>query len=223
MGMAQPQQSPKIMSMAIRDPHRGLYQVAFNDGVSGVRVEVPFDEAASVREARLKAEHTLKYQEWLRLKRLREHRVRQLIGDYNELHYQPPAPGSDDIAGVDPDGMADHLIEAYAEQERRSVAYGVGAMLRHTLVLLEAAHRLQGEGEWSLSYAYRMLEDLRLVRRLGESLSEADVERDARLEDAVRYWNAIKDGHLSPAIRDQLRRRAKAWLRRYMSQPDSAS
>src|SRR6056297_709620 len=78
MAMAQPQQSPKIMSMAIRDPHRGLYQVAFNDGVSGVRVDVPFEEASSVREARIKAEHTLQYQEWLRQKRLREHRIRQL-------------------------------------------------------------------------------------------------------------------------------------------------
>lgn len=222
MAMAQPQQSPKIMSMAIRDPHRGLYQVAFNDGVSGVRVEVPFDEAASVREARLKAEHTLQYQEWLRHKRLREHRIRQMVGDYNGLAYDRPAPGQDDLTGVDPEGLADQLIATYAEGERRSVAYGVGAMLRHTLVLLEAAHRLRGEGEWSLSYAYRMLEDLRLVRRLGESLSVAEVEQETRLEDAVRYWNAIKDGQLSPGIRDQLRRRAKAWLRRYLSQPDSA-
>ena len=36
------------------------------------------------------------------------------------------------------------------------------------------------------------------------------------------YLYAIKDGQLSPGIRDQLRRRAKAWLRRYLSQPDSA-
>lgn len=220
MAMAQPQQSPNIMSMAIRDPHRGLYQVAFNDGVSGVRVEIPFEEAASVREARIKAEHTLQYQEWLRHKRLREHRIRQLVGDYNGMVYSRPAPGSDDLTDVDPDGLADHLIDRFAEGERRSVSYGVGAMLRHTLVLQEAAHRLQGEGEWSLSYAYRMLEDLRLIRQLGESLAVREVEKDARLEDAVRYWNAIKDGHLSPAIRDQLRRRAKSWLRRYMSQPD---
>ncbi|MFA9460140.1 hypothetical protein [Thiohalorhabdus methylotrophus] len=220
MAMAQPQQSPNIMSMAIRDPHRGLYQVAFNDGVSGVRVEVPFEEAASVREARIKAEHTLQYQEWLRHKRLREHRIRQLVGDYNGLTYNKPVPGSDDLTDVDPDGLADHLIDRFAEGERRSVSYGVGAMLRHTLVLLEAAHRLRGEGEWSLSYAYRMLEDLRLIRRLGESLTVREVEKEVRLEDAVRYWNAIKDGHLSPAIRDQLRRRAKAWLRRYMSHPD---
>jgi|GEM_PF-5575514 len=222
MAMAQPQQTPKIMSMAIRDPHRGLYQVAFNDGVSGVRVEVPFEEASSVREARIKAEHTLQYQEWLRHKRLREHRIRQLVGDYNGLANERPQPGRDDLTGVDPDGLADQLIDNYAEGERRSVAYGVGAMLRHALVLLEAAHRLKGEGEWSLSYAYRMLEDLRLIRRLGESLTMGEVEAEARLEDAVRYWNAIKDGQLSPGIRDQLRRRAKAWLRRYLSQPDSA-
>src|SRR6056297_2885438 len=144
MAMAQPQQSPNIMSMAIRDPHRGLYQVAFNDGVSGVRVEVPFEEAASVREARIKAEHTLQYQEWLRHKRLREHRIRQLVGDYNGLTYSKPTPGSDDLTDVDPDGLADHLIDLYTEGERRSVSYGVGAMLRHTLVLLEAAHRLEG-------------------------------------------------------------------------------
>jgi hypothetical protein len=220
--MAQPQQSPKIMSMAIRDPHRGAYQVAFNDGVSGVRVEVPFEEAGSVREARMKAEHTLQYQDWLRAKRLREHRIRQLIGDYTGDAAEVPPPGTDELGATDPDGLADHLIDRYAASERRSVAYGVGAMLRHTLVLVEAAHRLHDEGEWSLSYAHRVLEDLRLVRHLGETLTSGDVERDARLEDAVRYWSAIRDGHLSPAIRDQLRRRAKAWLRRYGNQTDSA-
>lgn len=222
MAMAQPQQSPNIMSMAIRDPHRGAYQVAFNDGVSGVRVEVAFEEAGSVREARLRAEHSLQYQDWLRAKRLREHRIRQLIGDYNAQAATVPPPGTDDLTGTDPDGLADHLIDRYAPHERRSVAYGVGAMLRHTLVLVEAAHRLRGEGQWTLSQVHRALEDLRLVRQLGQSLSAGDVEQDARLEDAVRYWTAIRDGHLSPTIRDQLRRRARAWLRRYGSETDSA-
>lgn len=222
MAMAQPQQSPNIMSMAIRDPHRGLYQVAFNDGVSGVRVEVPFDEAASVREARIKAEHTLQYQEWIRLKRLREHRIRQLLGDYNGMAFERPVPGRDDLGGVDPDGLTDHLIQAYSGNERESVAYGVGAMLRHSLVLLEAAHRLQDQGEWSVSYACRMLEDLRLIRRLHSSLSQADIAGEARLEDAVNYWQAVRDGQVTPGLRDQLRRRARGWLRRFMSQPDSA-
>ncbi len=221
MAMAQPQQSPNIMSMAIRDPHRGVYQVAFNDGVSGVRVEVPFEEASSVREARVKAEHTLQYQEWLRVKRLREHRIRQLVGDYNGWTYRRALPGEDDLAGVDPDGLADQLIDLYSDNERRSVAYGVGAMLRHTLVLQEAAHRLQGQGDWTLSYACRLLEDLRLLRRLGETLTVRQVEQEVGLEEAVRYWNAIKDGHLSPAIRDQLRRRAKSWIRRYLSEAES--
>ncbi len=220
--MAQPQQSPKIMSMAIRDPHRGLYQVAFNDGVSGVRVEVPFDEAASVREARIKAEHTLQYQEWIRLKRLREHRIRQLLGDYNDMTFERAVPGKDDLAGVDPDGLTDHLIQTYSGNERESVAYGVGAMLRHSLVLLEAAHRLEGQGEWSVSFACRMLEDLRLMRRLHGSLTQDDIAGEARLEDAVSYWQAVRDGQLTPGLRDQLRRRARGWLRRFMSQPDSA-
>lgn len=222
MAMAQPQQSPNIMSMAIRDPHRGLYQVAFNDGVSGVRVEVPFDEAASVREARIKAEHTLQYQEWIRLKRLREHRIRQLLGDYNGMAFERPLPGKDDLAGVDPDGLTDQLIQAYSGNERESVAYGVGAMLRHSLVLLEAAHRLHGQGEWSVSFACRMLEDLRLIRRLRGSLTQDDIAGEARLEDAVSYWQAVRDGQLTPGLRDQLRRRARGWLRRFMSQPDSA-
>lgn len=222
MAMAQPQQSPNIMSMAIRDPHRGLYQVAFNDGVSGVRVEVPFDEAASVREARIKAEHTLQYQEWIRLKRLREHRIRQLLGDYNGMAFERPLPGKDDLAGVDPDGLTDQLIQAYSGNERESVAYGVGAMLRHSLVLLEAAHRLHGQGEWSVSFACRMLEDLRLIRRLRGSLTQGDIAGEARLEDAVSYWQAVRDGQLTPGLRDQLRRRARGWLRRFMSQPDSA-
>ncbi len=222
MAMAQPQQSPNIMSMAIRDPHRGLYQVAFNDGVSGIRVEVSFEDAASVREARIKAEHTLQYQEWIRLKRLREHRIHQLLGDYNGLAFERPVPGRDGLSGVDPDGLTDHLIQAYSGEEPQSVAQGVGAMLRHTLVLLEAAHRLRGRGDWSLSYACRMLEDLRLLYYLRHSLMKRDIEGEARLEDAVGYWQAIKDGQISPRLRDQLRRRARGWLWRFMGQPDSA-
>jgi hypothetical protein len=216
MAMASPQKSTNIMSMAIRDAQRGLYQVAFNDGVSGVRVEVPFDEANSVREARVRAEHTLAYQEWLRGKRLREHRVRQTLTELTQDPGPAATPGRDDLTGVDPDGLADRLIDRYAVEERDAVAYGVGAMLRHTLVIVEAAHRLNDDGAWTVSNAFRVLEDLRLMRHLGSRLNNADVERDPRLADAVHYWNAVRDGHLAPQVRDQLRRRAKVWLQRHL-------
>ncbi len=216
MATAQPQQSPNIMSMAIRDPSRSLYQVAFNDGVSGLRVEVPFSEASSVQEARIKAEHTLQYQEWLRLKRLREHKVRQLVFDYSEPSWEPQS-GEDDLTGIDPNGLADRLIELYADKERANLGYGVGTMLRHTLVLLEASTRILKEGEWSLSYAFSMLDDLRLIRTLCTRMPNRVLQRDAALEDAVRYWKAVRQGRLSPGMRDQLRRRGKAWLSRFMS------
>lgn len=216
MAMASPQKSTNIMSMAIRDAQRGLYQVAFNDGVSGVRVEVPFSEANSVREARVRAEHTLAYQEWLRGKRLREHRVRQTLAELTQDPGPAASPGRDDLTGVDPDGLADQLIDRYAPEERDAVGYGVGAMLRHTLVIVEAAHRLHDEGTWSVSHAFRVLEDLRLMRRLGSRIREREVDKEPRLADAVNYWNAVRDGQLATPVRDQLRRRAKVWLQRHL-------